>query len=130
MSVGVRLKDQALNFVTPGRRLRPLRDQIIVKPLPLELGDRLRAHWHGEIVRGRVIAAGPGCYPRIHRRGIKDGKPYHTIHESRVFRPTVVRVGDIVRLGGEDIGGYLFPQVWAEGDWCAICREEDVCFLE
>lgn len=126
---GVRLGCRAVNFVAPEARLRPLRDQLIVKPLPLALSDRLRADWHGEVVRGRVIAAGPGCYPNIHSRGFKDGKPYHTIRESKVFRATEVRVGDVVELGGMELGGYLWPKVWCDGDWCVICREEDVAVL-
>jgi hypothetical protein len=127
---GVRLKDQTVNFVAAGRRLRPLRDQIIVKPLPLKLSDRINAHWHGETVVGRVIAAGPGCFPNIHRRGFNDGKPYRTVRQSTVFRPTEVKIGDVVHLGGMELGGYLFPQVWAEGAWCVLCREEDVAVVE
>lgn len=127
---GLRVRDQAVNFVAPGRRIRPLRDQIIVKPLPLQLGQRLRADWSGEVVRGRVVAAGPGCYKNIHRRGIKDGKPWRTVHPSQFFTPNAVKVGDIVQLGGMELGGYLWPKVWAAGDWCVICREEDVCFIE
>jgi hypothetical protein len=126
---GVRLADRAINFVAQEERLRPLRDQIIVKPLPLSLSERLRADWHGEVVRGVVIAAGPGCYPNIHARGFKDGKPYHTIRESKVFRPIEVKVGDVVELGGMELGGYLWPKVWAQGDWCVICREQDVAVL-
>ena len=126
---GVRLADRAVNFVSPGRTLRPLRDQLIIRPLPLSLGDRIEAAWGGEPVRGEVIAAGPGCYPNIHRRGMKDGKPYRTVRESRVFRATEVKVGDVVELGGMEIGGYLWPKVWCGGDWCVICREQDVAVL-
>ena len=126
---GVRLADKALNFVAPTCRLRPLRDQIIVYPVSLWLSDTLCADWTGEVIRGRVIAAGPGCYPNIHSRGFKDGKPYHTIRQSRVFRPTEVKVGDLVELGGMEIGGYLWPKVWVEGAWCVICQEQDVAVL-
>ncbi len=129
-ATGVRIRDQAVNFVTPGRQIRPLRDQLIVKPLPLSLSERIAADWHGETVIGRVIAAGPGCYPYLHSRGVKDGKPWRSVRQSTHFRATEVQVGDIVHLGGMEIGGYLFPKVWAEGDWCAICREQDVAVLE
>lgn len=127
---GVRLADKAVNFVGQGEALRPLRDQIIVKPLPLPLGRRIQADWAGEPVRGRVIAAGPGCYPNIHARGTKDGKPWRTVRQSRAFRPTEVKIGDVVSLGGMEIGGYLWPKVWADGDWCVICREQDVAVIE
>jgi hypothetical protein len=126
---GVRFADKTVNFVTPGQRIRPLRDQIIVKPLPLGLGERICADWVGQVVRGTIVAAGPGCYPNIHARGFKDGKPYHTIRASRVFRATEVKIGDEVELGGLEIGGYLFPKVWYAGDWCVICREQDVAIL-
>lgn len=127
---GLRLKDKTLNFVSPSERLRPLRDQIIVKPLPLKLNDTIQSEWRGEVVYGTVVAAGPGRFPNVHKRGNKDGKPYRTVYESRRFRPTEVKVGDRVHLGGLSIGGYLFPRVWAEGDWCVIASEQDVCAVE
>src|SRR5258708_13471877 len=94
VATGVRLSDKTVNFVPAGRRVRPLRDQIIIKPVPLALSERLQADWRGETVCGCVVAVGPGCYPNIHRRGFKDGKPYHTVHQSRVFRPTEVKIGE------------------------------------
>jgi hypothetical protein len=127
---GVRLSDKAVNFVPPGRRVRPLRDQIIIKPLAFNLSTAIDAEWAGEVIGGRVVAVGPGCYPNIHARGFKDGKPYHTIRESKHFRPTELKVGDIVHLGGMELGGYLWPKVWFEGDWCVLCREQDVAVLE
>lgn len=126
---GVRLSDRSINFVPQGRRIRPLRDQIIVKPLPLALSDTINANWDGEVVRGTVVAAGPGCYPRIHQRGFKNGQPYRTVRQSLHFRATEVKIGDVVELGGLEIGGYLFPKVWFDGDWCVICSEQDVAIL-
>ena len=127
---GVRFSDKTVNFVAPTERIRPLRDQIIVKPLPLRFSDTIKAEWRGEVVYGEVIACGPGCYPNIHNRGNKDGKPYRTVYQSRRFRATEVKVGDRVHLGGVDIGGYLFPRVWAEGGWCVIATEKDICGIE
>jgi hypothetical protein len=128
-SSGVRLKDKSLNFVTSGR-VRPLKDRIIVKPLPLKLAASIDADWHGAPVRGVVLATGPGSYPNIHARGVKDGKPYRTVRESRQFRPIEVKIGDVVSLGGMEIGGYLFPQIWFQGAWCVICQEADVAVIE
>ncbi len=130
VATGVRLSDKTVNFVPAGRRVRPLRDQIIIKPVPLALSERLQADWRGETVCGCIVAVGPGCFPNIHRRGFKDGKPYHTVHQSRVFRPTEVKIGDLVHLGGLEIGGYLFPKVWFAGDWCVMCREQDVAVIQ
>ena len=127
---GVRFSDKTINFVAKTERIRPLRDQIIVKPLPLRLSDTIKAEWKGEVVYGEVIATGPGCFPNIHNRGNKDGKPYRTVRQSLQFRPTEVKIGDKVHLGGIDIGGYLFPRVWTDGDWCVIATEKDVCAVE
>jgi hypothetical protein len=128
---GVRLRDTSVNFILPDRKVRPLRDQLIVKPIgPTLSSTALTATWGGEPVAGVVIAAGPGCYPNIHERGVRDGKPYRTVRQSKQFRKTEVKVGDIVHLGGMEIGGYLWPRVWAQGEWCVICREADVAVLE
>lgn len=127
---GVRLSDKTVNFVPSGRQIRPLRDQLIVRPLPLALGERVQADWQGEPVRGVVIAAGPGVFPNIHSRFRKDGKEVRQVRESKQFRPTEVKPGDVVQLGGLEIQGYLWPRVWADGDWCVICREADVCLIE
>ena len=126
---GVRFHDRAVNFVTAQERIRPRGDHLIIKPLPLKLGARIDADWRGDVVRGEVIAAGPGCYPNLHSKGTRDGKPYHTIRQSKVFRATEVKPGDVVELGGLEIGGYLWPKVWAAGDWCVIAREQDVAVL-
>jgi hypothetical protein len=125
---GVRLADKSVNFVRG--RVRPLRDQVIVKPLPLKLGDKLAADWQGAPVVGVVQAVGPGCYLNIHEKGFKDGKPYRRVRQSKVFTPTEVKPGDKVHLGGMELGGYLFPQVWIDGAWCVLCREQDVAVLQ
>lgn len=128
-SSGVRLKDKSLNFISSGR-VRPLKDRIIVKPLRLKLSEGIDADWNGAPVRGVVLAVGPGSYPNIHARGVKDGKPWRTVRQSQHFRPTEVRIGDVVSLGGMEIGGYLFPQIWFEGAWCVICQEADIAVIE
>src|ERR1700685_4875093 len=102
---GVRTHDTSLNF-TEGQ-ITPIRDFLIVKPLPPSLSQSIAAHWNGEAVRGQVIKAGPGCYPNIHQRGSKDGQPYHRVRQSRIYRPTEVKPGDVVQLGGMELGGYV-----------------------
>jgi hypothetical protein len=125
---GVRLADKSLNFVTG--QIRPLREKLIVKPLPPALSQTIRADWNGEAVRGEVIAAGPGTHPRIHEKGTTDGKPWRRVREGRAFRPCDVKVGDIVQLGGMEIGGYLWPHITVNGEDCIICSEQDVCGIE
>ena len=128
ISSGVRLRDKSLNF-TSGT-LKPLREKLIVKPLPPDLSQTISADWNGEAVRGEVIAAGRGTYPRVHERGTKDGKPYRTVRDSKAFRPCDVKVGDIVHLGGMEIGGYLWPHVIIDGQDHILCSEQDVCGIE
>ena len=137
---GLRLTDKTLNFVAQTERIRPLRDQIIVKPIPLRFSDSIKAEWQGGCIYGEVVAAGPGCFPNIYKRGFKAGKDGHkvewrTVTKSKVFRRTEVKVGDKVHLGflkkenGEWME-YLFPHIWVNGDWCVRCQEADVCAIE
>jgi co-chaperonin GroES (HSP10) len=127
---GKRLSDKSANFILPSERFRPLRDQIIVKVEPLKLSQTIIADWQGEAVRGRVVAVGPGCYPNRHFRGKRDNKDFHTIKPSAVFRKTEVKVGDMVQLGGMEIGGYLFPHVQIDGEDHVIATEKDVTVIE
>ena len=129
---GKRLSDKSLNFVAAGERVRPLRSQILIKPLPQMLGDKVNAEWQGETVTGTVIAVGPGRRPNIHKRGMRDGKPFRNVRESEYFRATEVKVGDVVHLGGMEIGGYLFPHVFVEDEnaWCVLCDEQDVAVVK
>jgi hypothetical protein len=125
---GVRLADKSLNFVQG--QIRPLREKLIVKPLPPHLSQTIQADWNGEAVRGEVIARGPGTHPRIHEKGTQDGKPYRRVRESSAFRPCDVQVGDIVQLGGMEIGGYLWPHIQINGEDHILCSEQDVCGVE
>lgn len=130
---GVRLHDKSLNFVSG--KVRPKEDWLIVKPLPPNLSQTIAANWNGEAVRGKVIAAGPGKYPNIHTKGFrpgKDGKPeqFRTVRKSKVFVPTEVKPGEVVQLGGMDIGGYLWKHLILDGEDHIWCMEADVCFVE
>jgi hypothetical protein len=125
---GIRKHDTSLNF-TDGE-IHPIRDFLIVKPMPPALSQTIAADWNGEAVRGKVIKAGPGCYPNIHERGFKDGTPYRRVRQSKVYRPTEVKPGDVVQLGGMEIGGYLWKHVWLDGEDHILIDEDDVCFVE
>lgn len=125
---GVRLKDVSLNFASG--QVRPLREKLIVAPLPPALSQTIAADWNGEAVRGRVVAVGPGTYPRIHEKGIKDGKPWRSVRDSRAYRSCDVRVGDVVQLGGMELGGYLWPHIFIDGVDHILCSEQDVCGIE
>lgn len=118
---GVVLDRVRTDMLGPGETLRPLRDHIVVKPLAWRpsaivdiAGDTRKP------LRGTVVAVGPGCYPK--RYNSNRSKCW----DSAVFRPTQVRVGDVVELGGLELGGYRFPQILIGTEMHVICREEDV----
>jgi hypothetical protein len=130
---GVRVHDKSLNFVTGN--IFPTEDWLIIEPLPPRLSQTIEANWNGEVVRGKVIAAGPGKYPNLHTRGFKPGKDgkseqFRTVKKSKVFVPTEVKPGEIVNVGGMDIGGYLWKHVMVDGKDCVWVMEADVCFIE
>lgn len=126
---GVRVERRTPDFIGTHETLRPLRDQILVKVLPLKLSDTIHAYYQGNAVRGQVIAAGPGRYPNKYRTGTRDGKDFRTVCESPRFRPTEVKVGDIVELGGLERNGYLFQRLYIGGDEHVICSEQDIAIL-
>lgn len=127
---GVRLSDKTCNPLLPGERLRPLRDGLVIRPLECKLSETILASFTGETVRGEVVAKGPGRYPNRHYRGKRDGKEWRHIKPSQVFRPTEVKVGDVVSLGGMEIGGYLWPMVQIDGVNHILCTEQDVAVVE
>jgi hypothetical protein len=127
---GERIHDRSTNFILPTQILKPLRDQLILEVLPLPLSDTIIAHFQGDSVRGRVIAAGPGTFPNRHYRGKRDGKEWRAIKPSAIFRKTEVKIGDIVQLGGMELGGYLWPHIMVDGKDCVIATEKDVAVIE
>ena len=131
MSVSLNAHERkAPAYFPAGTKFRPLRDQIIVKVLPLKLSETIIADWKGRAVRGVVEAAGPGTYPYIYTTGKRDGKDFKSKRESRVFRKTEVKVGQIVQLGGMEIEGYRFRRIYVGHEEHVICQEADVCGLE
>lgn len=123
---GVRVGNELLAFVRHDEQIRPLRDQIVVEPLPIDHGTSLEYAYQGKPTRGRILAVGPGRYP-IKYNGRKGQRTKSW--ESKHFRPCDLKVGDIVDLGGLELGGYLFTRViWGARD-VVICREEDVAIV-
>jgi hypothetical protein len=120
---GVRVENALLTFVRADEDIRCLRDNIVVEPLDIDHGTMLQLVYRGQPVRGRVLAVGPGCFPKKYN-GPK-GKRTKS-WDSKAFRPCDVRVGDVVDIGGLEIGGYLFTRIiWGSRD-VVLCREEDV----
>jgi co-chaperonin GroES (HSP10) len=118
------LSHDSLTDVPADKQIRPLRDWMVVQPLEAKLSTVLYVHNTARPVRGIVKAVGPGCYPK--RYDHPDKHKRTKMWASRAFRPTEVKVGDVVELGGIDLGGYAF-QAFRWGDVTHIlCREEDV----
>lgn len=128
--MGARVERRTTDFILPTEQLRPLRDQIVVKVLPLKLSDTIIANWQRGAVRGEVIAVGPGRYPNRYSTGTADGKSYRRVTESRQFVKTQVKPGDVVHLGGMENGSYIFPKIMIGNEEHVICQEADVCGIE
>lgn len=108
-------------------QLRPLRDQIIVEPLNVVLSSIIIVKEEVKPLRGIVKAVGPGCYPKKYDHPDKSKRT--KMWDSEVFRPTVVKVGDVIELGGYDFRGYSFPTFYWGNKLHLIIREEDVSFV-
>jgi hypothetical protein len=132
--VGCRQGNELLTWVRADEQIRPLRDQIVIEPLPLDLNSSLEVIYRGKPCRGIVRAVGPGRHPWKYfdsqgnpttKRG--DRK---TQKLSKHFLPCDIKVNDVVDVGGLDIGGYLFPLIrWGAWD-VFICTERDVCLID
>jgi co-chaperonin GroES (HSP10) len=120
-SSGKRLERKA-DFIPQGATIRPLRDHILVKPLEWKPSKILAiAGSERKTLRGTVVAVGPGTY---HWQYNQDrSKRWQSKH----FRRTEVKVGDVVELGGLENGGYSFPEVLVGTELHIIASERDVC---
>ena len=125
---GVRIGNETSDLIPESARIKPLRDQIILEPLEWCPSDIIRVAYTGRPVRGVVKAIGPGRYPlKYNDRKGKRTKSWLGKH----FIPTEVKVGDIVELGGIELGtgalrGYAFQSfLWGTKEHL-ICSERDV----
>lgn len=117
-------------------RLRPLRDQIIVEPLQVVLSHLIVTHEDTKPLRGIVKATGPGHYPKKYCSCESICYGRHCFNPSKgarkwtwdsdIFQPMAVKIGEVVELGGYDLGGYSFQTLWWGGIKHLICREADV----
>jgi len=126
-SQGVRLGNETFDAISANAKVRPLRDQIIIEPIPWPFSDIIEVIYTGRALRGKVRAVGPGVYEKKYN-GPK-GKRSQS-WESKHLRPCDVKVGDIVQLGGLGIGGYLFQTFRWGNKEMVIARENDVTGIE
>jgi co-chaperonin GroES (HSP10) len=126
-SPGTRIGNECFDALPKSAKVRPLRDQIVIEPIPWPFSNIIEVVYTGRALRGKVRAVGPGCYEK--RYDGPKGKRTKS-WDSLYFRPCDVKVGDIVQLGGLDIRGYLFQTFrWGDKEM-VICRENDVTGIE
>lgn len=123
---GVSLNRKRIDRIPADENIRPMRDQIVVKPLPWEPSPYLKSLgveivWKGGVLRGEILAVGPGHYQKQYN------KDRSKTWDSKQFTPCDVKVGDIVELGGLEIRGY---EHWLKVQWGSeiviIASERDV----
>ena len=90
---------------------RPLRDNILVKPVKHEKSAILTVVHSSKESQGIVVCTGPG----------KKDKKGKTI-------PTDLKPGDLVRFGTEE--GYLtYPEIQIKGETFLLLSEKDIAFV-
>ena len=126
-NTGVRIGNECWDSIPQSAKVRPLRDQIIVEPIPWSFSDIIEVVYTGRPLRGKIRAVGPGIHEK--RYNGPKGKRSKS-WDSKAFRRTEVKVGDIVQLGGLSIDGYLFQQFrWGDIN-VVVCREADITGIE
>jgi hypothetical protein len=110
--------------------LRMMGDRILVKPLDWKPSEILEVVRYGRPLRGVIVLVGAGHNP-IKYKPNAQGKRAQMDYSKR-FRPTEVKVGDVVELGGlnqYDGKGYQFVEVIYNGVMHIVCTERDVCIV-
>lgn len=116
--------------------IRLMGDRILLKPLDWQgeevhgQGARIHVVRSGRTLRGTVIAVGPGHNPIKYKPNAMGKRA--KMDYSRHFRPTDVKPGDVVELGGLNVfdgKGYQFTEILYNGEKHIICSERDVCLV-
>ena len=118
------LSQDSRAYIAANEQIRMRLDYMLVEPLERDLSKTLAIVENTMPVRGRVIAIGPGTHPRVYDHPDKHKRK--SFEYSSRFLETQVKPGDLVELGGIDIGGYSFPQIMYGDKKYLICRELDV----
>ncbi len=124
---GVTLDRKRLEFIPADATIKPIGDRMFVKPLPALTSSVLSVVHESKALRGVVLAVGPGYREKKRYRNSRG--EVRAVGETGRITPTQVKVGDVVELGGLEIGGYNFPRVIVGHDECIICQEKDVAFV-
>lgn len=135
-SSGANLSHKTCTYIPADAALRPLRDVIIVEPLDGNLSAIIEVIHECRPVRGVVRAVGPGVYPIVYLDAEGHRLPDHARNKRKQkahgkhLVPTSVKVGDVVNLGGLNVGGYNFDSFYHGDKLMLIAREADVAGIE
>lgn len=121
---GVELDRKRVEYIDPQATIKPLGDRMFVRPLPGITSSVLQVVHEGKALRGTVVAIGPGY--RLKKLYRNSRGEVHKAGETGRVRAIEVKVGDVVELGGKEIGGYSFPRVNIGNVEHIICQEQDV----
>ena len=121
---GARADSSTLTVIPADSEIRPLHDRLVLEPLDVVHSRHVIVLDRNRPVRGKVLAVGPGIFPKVYDHPEKHKRT--KMHDSTVFRPTQVQVGDIVELGGSEIGGYAFDGFYWGDRYCIWATERDV----
>jgi len=125
---GVAMTDENITFIPADCKLKPMRDQLIIQPMDVLHSRVLIVPPHrSTLVRGKVIAAGPGHYPN--RYDGPKGKRTKMM-AGTIYVPNPVKSGDIVHLDGRQTGKSAFDAFYWGDKYCIHARTEDVAAVE
>jgi hypothetical protein len=102
-----------------------LKDWLLVEAYEVRHSATLLVDHRTKPLRGRVIAAGPGHYPKRYDHPEKHKRS--KMWDAKCFQPTEVKPGDIIEVGGLENDGYAFETCWYGDKFCFWCTERDVC---
>src|SRR5271155_331673 len=128
MEHGTRIGNECWDTVSAQAKIKPLRNQLILEPLPWPFSETIEVVYTRRPLRGKVLAAGKGTYPK--RYDGPKGKRTKS-WDAKHFRPCDVKVGDIVQLNNiteadGSIDGMLFQTFRWGNKECVVCSEDDV----
>ncbi len=109
---------------------RLLGDRMLIRPLPWKPSETLDVVRFGRPVRGEVVAIGPGEHPKKYKRNAAGEKCGYVL--SKHFRPTELKPGDVVEVGGINIfdgEGYKFEEYIVGNETLLMCSEKDVAVV-
>jgi hypothetical protein len=116
---------ETLTSIPSTQKLKPLRDNLILHLTEEVVSKYILVEMTARPLEGRVLAAGPGTYPKRYDKPDKHTRT--KTWDSKAFLKTEVKVGDKVKLGDGEITNNSFQRFWWGDKLCILCREADVC---